>query len=66
MKKGAFVSYDVDLSDGLIILGVLCLAGAVWLALGWVGMLAFLGAIMLLVGLAMARNDRSKANKTKG
>lgn len=61
MKKGAFVSYDVDWSDLLIILGVLCLAGAVWLALGWVGMLAFLGALLLLVGLAMARNVGGKA-----
>lgn len=60
MKKGAFVSYEVDWSDLLIILGVLCLAGAVWLALGWVGMLAFLGALLLLVGLVMARNVGGK------
>lgn len=52
--------YDVDWSDLLIILGVLCLAGAVWLALGWVGMLAFLGALLLLVGLVMARNVGGK------
>lgn len=60
MKKGASVSYEVDWSDLLIILGVLCLAGAVWLALGWVGMLAFLGALLLLVGLVMARNVGGK------
>lgn len=54
------MSYEVDWSDLLIILGVLCLAGAVWLALGWVGMLAFLGALLLLVGLVMARNVGGK------
>lgn len=57
------MNLDIELSDLLIILGVLCLAGAVWLALGWVGMLAFLGALLLLVGLAMARQ---KGSRVKG
>ncbi|HMR01751.1 MAG TPA: hypothetical protein PKA43_00105 [Candidatus Competibacter phosphatis] len=46
---------NFDLSDVLVIVGVLCLAGAVWVALGWVAVLAFLGAVMLVVGLALAR-----------
>lgn len=51
---------NIDLSDLLVIVGVLCLAGAAWMALGWVGFLGFLGALMLLLGLAMARNVGGK------
>ncbi len=56
---------NLDLSDLLVLLGVLCLAGAVWSALGWVGVLAFVGAVMLVVGLglAMARRDGDKGKR---
>lgn len=50
----------IDLSDLLVIVGVLCLAGAVWMALGWVGLLGFVGAMLLVAGLAMARNVGGK------
>ena len=63
MKKEASVSYDLDISDLLVMLGLAFLAGAVWVALGWVGMLGFVGAVLLVVGLAMARREPAKRDK---
>lgn len=51
-----------DWSDLFVFLGLAFLTGAVWMALGWVGALAFMGAVMFVLGLALARWD----NKPKG
>lgn len=48
----------MDWSDFFIFLGVACLAGAVWMALGWVGALAFVGSVMFVLGLALARQGK--------
>jgi predicted phage tail protein len=52
--------FDFDWSDFFVCLGVACLAGSVWMALGWVGALAFVGAVMLVIGLALARQEKSE------
>lgn len=51
-----------DWSDFFVFLGLAFLTGAVWMALGWVGALAFVGVVMFVLGLALARWD----NKPKG
>lgn len=48
---------NIDLSDVLIMVGAVCLALAVGLSLGWVGVLGYAGAVSMLVGLAMARRE---------
>lgn len=52
--------FDFDWSDFFVFLGIVCLAGAVWVALGWTGALGFVGAVMLVIGLALARQDTPK------
>lgn len=47
----------IDWSDGLIAAGLLLLGGAMYLATGWVGVLAYLGAVCLVVGLLWARDQ---------
>lgn len=46
---------NLDLSDVLVILGAILLALAVGLAVGWVGVLGYAGALALVIGVAMAR-----------
>lgn len=53
----------VDWEDGLIALGALFLALAVGLALGWVGVLAYVGVLCLAVGLALARRAGDKVKR---
>lgn len=48
---------NIDLSDVLIMMGVVCLALAVGLSFGWVGVLGYAGAILMMLGLAMARRE---------
>ncbi len=45
---------DLDLSDVFVLVGALCLAAAVGLAVGWVGVFGYAGAVGVVVGLAMA------------
>lgn len=53
MKSAGSVSY----SDILTAIGVALLAGAVWCAVGWVGVLAYAGVIFIIIGLALARKE---------
>ena len=51
---------EVDASDWLVIVGLLLLLSAIYLALGGVAALAFLGTILLVLGgyLAYARSGK--------
>lgn len=44
----------IDWEDGLILLGVICVVVAVWLAAGVVGLLGLVGAVLIWVGVAVA------------
>lgn len=50
---------DVDASDVLVVIGLVLLACAVYLGLGGVAAVAFLGAVLLVMGgyLAYARRN---------
>lgn len=43
-----------DLNDVLIGLGVLLLGAAAWWSAGWPGLLGFAGALLVIVGVALA------------
>ena len=47
------VRVGVDWADLLVFLGLACLAGAVWMALGLVGVLCFVGGVLFVLGLAL-------------
>jgi hypothetical protein len=49
----------IDIADWLVAAGLLLLGGAMYLATGWVGVLAYLGAVCLVVGLLWARDKAS-------
>lgn len=44
----------MDWEDGLIALGVGCLAVAAWLAFGWPGLLVMVGLALVGLGLGVA------------
>lgn len=48
----------LDLADIIAIIGVVCLAAAVWLAMGWTGLLGFIGTVAIVVGVVAARQER--------
>ncbi len=48
----------LDLADIVAIVGVVCLAVAVWLAMGLPGLLGFVGAVLIVVGVVAARQER--------
>lgn len=47
-----------DWEDVLTVVGVVCLAVAMWLSLGWPGLLGFVGAVLIVVGVVAARQER--------
>lgn len=55
---------DVDASDVLVLVGLVLLACAIYLGLGGVAALAFLGAVLLVMGgyLAYARRNNAGQN----
>jgi membrane-bound ClpP family serine protease len=42
----------IEWSDVVILLGAAFVCAAIWIAVGWVGVLAFVGIVLLVVGLA--------------
>lgn len=50
----------IDGYDGLVILGLMLLVAAVFLIAGWVGLMAFAGGLLVVVGLL---GDRIKAGR---
>lgn len=53
----------IDLSDMLAISGAVLLAAAVGLGVGWVGLLAYAGALALTIGLFLARRQGSNRHE---
>lgn len=55
---------DLDVSDLLVVAGLLILLSSVYLGLGGVAALAFLGVVLLVMGgyLAYARRNVSRQN----
>ncbi len=49
----------VDVSDGLVGLGLVCIGAALWFLVGWAGVLALCGVLLIAVGVAEA-NRRSR------
>lgn len=43
-----------DYTDLLVVLGVAALGCAVWLLAGWPGALGYVGALLIVVGVALA------------
>ena len=54
-----------DWEDVLTMVGVVCLAVAVWLAMGWPGLLGFVGAVLIVVGVVAARQERVDGQQPK-
>ena len=52
----------VDASDGLMTLGLLLLAAAIWWAWGLAAVLAYAGMVFVIMGLALAF-QRARAGK---
>lgn len=42
----------IDLADVVILLGAVFVCAALWMAVGWAGVLAFVGIVLLVIGLA--------------
>ena len=45
----------INLPDVLVIVGGICVAVAIQLTVGWVGLLGYAGLCSMLIGLVMAR-----------
>ena len=53
-----------DYTDLLVLLGVVLLGYAVWASAGWPGLLGYVGALLIVVGVALAwRVGRVRAGK---
>jgi len=48
----------LDLADIVAMVGVVCLAVAVWLSMGLPGLLGFVGAVLIVGGVVAARQER--------
>lgn len=53
----------IDGYDGLVILGLVLLVAAVFLIAGWVGLMAFAGGLLVVVGVL---GDRVQGRKPRG
>jgi len=51
----------MDLFDWLVIIGVLLIGLAVWLAVGWPGLVGYAGGLLVVVGLVGAWLRKGKA-----
>lgn len=56
---------DLDWDDWLVLVGVVCLAVAVWISMGWPGLLGFVGAVAIVVGVVAARQERVDGQQPK-
>jgi len=54
----------IDIYDGLALVGLIGLGAALWVALGWVAVLAFGSTVALVIGLIGARG-RARAKKQR-
>lgn len=45
----------VDAADGLVLLGALLIGAALWFLVGWAGVLAWCGFLVMAMGVAEAR-----------
>ena len=46
------------ISDALVIIGLAIIGAALWLAVGWVALLGYVGTVALVVGLVLAWQQR--------